>query len=91
MSISRVMHCARALPLNKLANSNNTLLLLCLVKGEAVHVFKNSCPKPLNCQNVYNTMYSQAVTHPSTNMARCCLTAVIRRELVLSTWYGRTQ
>ena len=46
MSISQVMHCARALPLNKLANSNNTLLLICLVKGEAVHVFKNSCYKP---------------------------------------------
>jgi len=30
-------------------------------------------------------MYSQAVTHPSTNMAQCCLTSVIGRELVLST------
>ena len=37
----------------------------------------------------YDTKYSQAVTHPSTNLAQCCLTAVIRRELVLSTWYGR--
>ena len=36
-------------------------------------------------------MYSQAVTHPSTNMAQCCLTSVIRRELVFSTWYGRRQ
>ena len=35
--------------------------------------------------------YSQAVTHPSTNMAQCCLTSVIRRELVFSTWYGRRQ
>ena len=34
-------------------------------------------------------MYSQAVTHPSTNMTQCCLTSVIRRELVFSTWYGR--
>ena len=42
-------------------------------------------------QNVYSTMYSQAVTHPSTNMAQCCLTSVIRRELVFSTWYGRRQ
>ena len=39
--------------------------------------------------NVYSTEYSQAVTHPSTNSAQCCLTAVIRRELVFSTWYGR--
>ena len=40
-------------------------------------------------QNVYNIVYSQAVTHPSTNTTRCCLTSVIKRELVLSIWYGR--
>ena len=40
-------------------------------------------------QKTYSTEYSQAVTHPSTNSALCCLTAVIRRELVLPTWYGR--
>ena len=43
--------------------------------------------KLLDC----STMYSQAVTHPSTNMAQCCLTSVIGRELVFSTWYGRRQ
>ena len=32
---------------------------------------------------------SQAVTHPSTNRTQCCLTSVIGRELVFSTWYGR--
>ena len=32
---------------------------------------------------------SQAVTHPSTNPAQRCLTSVIGRELVCSTWYGR--
>ena len=37
----------------------------------------------------YGTLYSQAVTHPSSNHARCCLTSVIGRELVFSTWYGR--
>ena len=42
-------------------------------------------------QNVYNIVYSHAVTHPSTNTTRCCLTSVIGRELVLSTWYGRRQ
>ena len=39
----------------------------------------------------YNIVYSQAVTHPSTNTTQCCLTSVIKRELVLSTWYGRRQ
>ena len=38
-----------------------------------------------------STWCSQAVTHPSTNQAQCCLTSVIGRELVLSTWYGRWQ
>ena len=42
-------------------------------------------------KNEYSTAYSQAVTHPSTNAAQCCLTSVIRRELVFSTWYGRIQ
>ena len=42
-------------------------------------------------QKAYSTGYSQAVTHPSTNPALRCLTAVIRRELVFSTWYGRRQ
>ena len=42
-------------------------------------------------QKAYSTEYSQAVTHPSTNSAQCCLTSVIRRELVFSTWYGRRQ
>ena len=26
--------------------------------------------------NAYSTKYSQAVTHPSTNLAQCCLTSV---------------
>ena len=40
-------------------------------------------------KKVYSTRYSQAVTHPSTNLARRCLTSVIGREPVFSTWYGR--
>lgn len=40
-------------------------------------------------KNVYNTWCSQAVTHLSTNHARRCLTSVIGREPVFSTWYGR--
>ena len=41
--------------------------------------------------DAYSTAYSQAVTHPSTNAAQRCLTSVIGRELVFSTWYGRIQ
>ena len=40
-------------------------------------------------QNVYSNLYSQAVTHPSTNRSQPCLTSVIGRELVFSRWYGR--
>ena len=40
---------------------------------------------PQNLQKVYSTVYSQAVTRPSTNTAQCCLTSVIGRELVHST------
>ena len=36
-----------------------------------------------------DTRCSQAVTHPSTNRAWCCLTSVTGRELVFSPWYGR--
>ena len=39
----------------------------------------------------YSTWCSQAVTHLSTNHARRCLTSVIGREPVCSTWYGRRQ
>ena len=45
----------------------------------------------LGKRKAYCTEYSQAVTHPSTNSAQCCLTSVIRRELVYSTWYGSRQ
>ena len=37
-------------------------------------------------QNVYSNLYSQAVTHPSTNRSQ---PSVIGRELVYSRWYGR--
>ena len=38
---------------------------------------------------VYDTRCSQAVPHPSTILARRCLTSVIGRERVCSSWYGR--
>ena len=40
-------------------------------------------------QNAYDTWYSQAVPHPSTNQAQRCLTSQIGRDAVCSTWYGR--
>ena len=40
-------------------------------------------------QKAYGTGCSQAVPHPSTIPARRCLTSVIRRERVCSSWYGR--
>ena len=36
-----------------------------------------------------STWCSQAVSHPSTNHAQCCLTSMIVREPVFSTRYGR--
>ena len=41
--------------------------------------------------NANSTWCSQAVTHPTTNHAQSCLTAVIKREPVFTTWYGRWQ
>ena len=40
-------------------------------------------------QNANSIWYSQAVTHPSTNQTQRCLTSLIGREAVCSTWYGR--
>ena len=50
--------------------------------------------KQENCMQkeiAYDTRSSQAVPHPSTILARRCLTSVIERERVLSSWYGRRQ
>jgi hypothetical protein len=37
---------------------------------------------------VSSTWSSQAVTHPSTIQAQCCLTSVFEWELVFPTWHG---
>ena len=37
----------------------------------------------------YDTWCSQVVSNPSTNQAQTGFTSLIRREVVLSSWYGR--
>ena len=52
------------------------------------------CKRPQSAllqAKAYGTRCSQAVPHPSTILARRCLTSVIRRERVCSSWYGRRQ
>ena len=57
--------------------------------------FKDSTKKRVRQEEkrakAYDTRYSQAVSHLSTDRARRCLTSVIGREPVYSTWYGRRQ
>ena len=51
-----------------------------------------SLPLTLKLQNPNpTTQYFQAVTHPTTNPDWRCLTSVIGREPVFSTWYGSCQ
>ena len=45
----------------------------------------------INLKGINSTQCSQAVSHPSTDEAQCCLTSVIGREPVHSAWYGRWQ
>ena len=52
------------------------------------HRAKNLCFSERKWK-AYGTRCSQAVPHPSTILARRCLTSVIRRERVCSSWYGR--
>ena len=60
-------------------------LLGCCIKGEGGFVLI----RIWSAKKVYSILYSQAVTHPSTNRTQPCLTSVIGRELVYSRWYGR--
>ena len=57
---------------------------------QKIFLFHHTCDwESGKVQNVYSNLYSQAVTHPSTNRSQPCLTSVIGRELVYSRWYGR--
>ena len=52
---------------------------------------KKNWKKKIKNIKANSTWCSQAVTHPSTNQAQRCLTSLIGREAVHSTWYGRWQ
>ena len=62
---------------------------LCIGQKQCMRTFR-WCFISLFRQKRYNTWCSQAVSHPSTNQALRCLTSVIGREPVHSTWYGRS-
>ena len=70
-------------------NINTNFHSKCIINLLTLSLYTLKTPqnKKKNSKNskTYSTWYSQAVTHPSTNQARRCLTSVIRREPVFST------
>ena len=69
------------------------ILSKCLNKGgESIEEGKSNSVYEIRSKEkgkAYDTGSSQAVPHPSTIPARRCLTSVIGRERVFSSWYGR--
>ena len=65
-------------------NDNNNIVVVVVIVVRIQFIYSSICIAS-EATKVYSTLYSQAVTHPSTNRARRCLTSVIGRELVLST------
>ena len=69
----------------------NSAILMMSRTGEVCRAARQKHYGLLNCTKakVNSTRRSQAVSHPSNIRAQRCLTSVIGREPVLSTWYGR--
>ena len=61
----------------------------CLLLHSLNHTKSLCLAKKREEKRDYDTWCSQVVSNPSTNQARRGLTSLIRREVVLSSWYGR--
>ena len=79
LSLLHIRHCSVSAPQHPRKRCRKSYHSDCFVWSHLTNSIKKA----------YDTAYSQAVTHPSTNAAQSCLTSVIGRELVFSTWYGR--
>ena len=67
-----------------------TRIEYCKAICKRTRILSIGCLLLINRKMIANsTQSSQAVSLPSTNWAQRCLTSVIGRELVFSTWYGR--
>lgn len=69
-------------------NNQNARCLYAKFDGSAVNGGKGKHILKRQTLKAYSIRYSQAVTHPSTNGTRRCLTSLIGREPVFSTWYS---
>ena len=64
-------------------------LLQAYMRVSEIKTIGNILCRFVRAAKAYDTGGSQAVPHPSTIPARRCLTSVIGRERVCSSWYGR--
>ena len=76
----------------KKSYTKNCIIMFCHVREKIVpDVGASFLQDVVVVRKAYDNRCSQAVPHPSTILARRCLTAVIGREQVCSSWYGRRQ
>ena len=76
-------------PLRSLHHTKNRILFCYNPPHVLQNIFEGSFRIIFMTEKAYDTGSSQAVPHPSTIPARRCLTSVIGRERVFSSWYGR--